>query len=304
MIVLVIALCSLTIFQTLYILQTKKQLIEASSILNEITEGNLDRRLLANEDSVVSKIVYRINEIVIQNKQRLMETRKSEQAYKKMVTSLSHDIRTPLASLVGYLEVLEKGTVTEEEHDQFLKVAKAKALYLNEYVQSLFEWLRLESGEWIYHFEEQNVSELIRVILADWILKFENSNLDFHFDIPEEPVYLLLDKSAFERILNNLFTNIFKHSKADQLNVSLKKSDNEIIIEISDNGIGISLADQPFIFDRLYKCDNSRTESSNGLGLAIVRELVSLAHGTITVSSRPACGTTFVLTFALNMINE
>lgn len=264
----------------------------------------MDRRLLANEDSVVSKIVYRINEIVIQNKQRLMETRKSEQAYKKMVTSLSHDIRTPLASLVGYLEVLEKGTVTEEEHDQFLKVAKAKALYLNEYVQSLFEWLRLESGEWIYHFEEQNVSELIRVILADWILKFENSNLDFHFDIPEEPVYLLLDKSAFERILNNLFTNIFKHSKADQLNVSLKKSDNEIIIEISDNGIGISLADQPFIFDRLYKCDNSRTESSNGLGLAIVRELVSLAHGTITVSSRPACGTTFVLTFALNMINE
>ena len=82
------------------------------------------------KNSIVSELVYKINAIVIRDKEKLMEKDKSEKAYKKLVTSLSHDIRTPLASLIGYLEVLEKNGVTGEEHDEFLTIAKRKALNL------------------------------------------------------------------------------------------------------------------------------------------------------------------------------
>jgi signal transduction histidine kinase len=299
--VVIAALCVVIVIQFLCIHNTKKQVHEISCALDDIRDGNLDRRLLANENTIFSELVYKMNDIVIRDKEKLLEIDKSEKAYKKFVTSLSHDIRTPLASLIGYLEVLESNSVTKNEHDKFLEIAKTKALSLSDYIQSLFQWLKLESGEWIYDFEEENICELTRIVLADWIIKLEKSSMKYEFNIPNGPIYLLLDKSAYERIINNILSNIMKHSHADYLEINLKHTDTEVTIEISDNGVGISEEDLPFIFDRLYKCDNSRTENSNGLGLAIVKELISSLNGSITVSSKVNKGTAFSLKFPINM---
>lgn len=109
--------------------------------------------MVADENSEISSLVYKINEIVIKDKHKLSEFNKAEKAYKKLVTSLSHDIRTPLSTLIGYLEVLEKDTMSYEEQQKFIQIAKEKALNLSAYIQSLFEWLKLESGEWTYDFK-------------------------------------------------------------------------------------------------------------------------------------------------------
>ncbi len=297
-------LCIIIVMQFLYIRNTKKRLHEISNVLDDIYDGNLNRRLLANENTALSELVYKINDIVIQDKNKFLEIDKSEKAYKRLVTSLSHDIRTPLASLIGYLEVLENGSVSKEEHDKFLKIAETKALNLSDYIQSLFEWLNLESGEWVYNFEKENICEVTRIILADWIIKLERSNMRFQFDIPEKAIYLITDKNAFERIINNILVNIMKHSRADFLTVSLMLVETYVVIEISDNGIGISNKDLPFIFDRLYKCDNSRSENSNGLGLAITKELVSLLNGNISVTSKVNVGTIFKIEIPINMNKE
>lgn len=98
-----------------YIYQTKRKLQEIVKVLDDIYSGNLDRRLIDNENTVTSNLVYKINEIVIKDKNKLLELNKAEKAYKKLVTSLSHDIRTPLSSLIGYLEVLEKNDTNFEE---------------------------------------------------------------------------------------------------------------------------------------------------------------------------------------------
>lgn len=295
--IIITVLSVIIIFQFIYICNTKKQIKEISHILDDIGSGNLDRRLLAVENSIVSELVYKINAIVIRDKEKLMEKDKSEKAYKKLVTSLSHDIRTPLASLIGYLEVLEKNGVTGEEHDEFLTIARRKALNLGDYIQSLFEFLKIESGEWVYDLKKQNICELTRLILADWVIKLEENKIEFRFEIPEEAVYVVLDKSAYTRILTNLMANMIRHSHATQLSVRISCSLNELNLSIADNGIGIAEKDLPFVFDRLYKCDTSRTENSNGLGLSIAKELTASLHGEIHAESCWGRGTTFRLTF-------
>lgn len=220
-----------------------------------------------------------------------------------MVTSLSHDIRTPLTSLIGYLEVLENESLTPIEQEEFLKVAKRKSLDLSSYIQSLFEWLKLESGEWVYHMEKENICEQTRIILADWIIRLESKNIAFQFDIPEEAIFLTIDKNAYERVISNIFSNIIKHSNATSIHFSLHHEKNNVVIKIYDNGIGIAEDDLPFIFDRLYKCDTSRNENSNGLGLAIAKELIIRQNGHISVESKVDFGTTFIINFSINNIN-
>lgn len=299
---LVIAiLCVVAFFQYVYIYHSKRKIKEISNVLDDIRNGNLDRKLLADENSMISELVYKINDIVVHDKENLIKIVQSEKAYKKLLTSLSHDIQTPLASLIGYLEVLENDVVTADEHNIFLKIAKKKALNLSDYIQTLFDWTKLESGEWIYSFEKKNICELTRIFLADWIVRLEKNCIQYKFDIPETPIYLFLDKNVFERIMNNLLANILKHSQADFLEITIIQSDEHIQLVIRDNGIGISREDLPFVLDRLYKCDNSRTEPSNGLGLAIAKELVLLMNGDISVSSEENNGTSFVLTFPNNI---
>lgn len=299
MISIIIFLSILIVLLMLHIYQTKMKLKNIAAILDDISAGNLDRRLLADADTETSSLVFKINEIVIKDKNRLAEVHKAEQAYKKLVTSLSHDIRTPLASLVGYLEVLEKESMTPEEQQQFLQVAKNKAIHLSDYIQSLFEWLKLESGEWAYDFKEQDICELTRLILADWVIKLEKNNMEFQFDIPREAIYMTTDQNAYSRIVHNLLDNMMKHSHASLLSVKLNRSFQDLTLTLADNGIGIPEKDLPFVFDRLYKCDTSRSENSNGLGLAIAKELTAALHGEIFAESLTGQGTTFQLRFKI-----
>lgn len=301
MIYLLIFFCFIIVLLLHHVYQTRKKIEEMVKVLDDIYSGNLDRRLIADENSEISSLVYKINEIVIQDKNKLLEFNKAEKAYKKLVTSLSHDIRTPLSTLIGYLEALEKDTMSYEEQQKFLQIAKEKALSLSAYIQSLFEWLKLESGEWTYDVKEENICELTRLVLADWIIKFEENNIDFDFVIPEKAVYILIDKNAFNRIINNLLANMIKHSHANKLVVQIIEEISEVQIAIIDNGVGIEEKDLPFIFERLYKCDISRTENSNGLGLAIAKELTIALNGTIDVNSCYGKGTTFKLRFSKNM---
>ena len=301
MIYQLIFLCFIIILLLHHNLSNKKKIQEIVKILDDIYSGNLDRRLVADENSEISSLVYKINEIVIKDKHKLSEFNKAEKAYKKLVTSLSHDIRTPSSTLIGYLEVLEKDTMSYEEQQKFIQIAKEKALNLSAYIQSLFDWLKLESGEWTYDFKEENICELTRLVLADWIIKFEGNNINFNFDIPEKALFILIDKNAYDRIINNLLANMIKHSHANKLMVQVTEEISEVQITISDNGVGIDEAELPFIFDRLYKCDTSRTENSNGLGLAITKELTIAHNGTINVISGYGKGTTFKLRFPKNM---
>ena len=295
---LLIAFCIALLFILFLVTKLRSvrgQLSIIEEALEDIKSGNLNRRMLTKKNDMTRKICYGINDIAMNSQTQLIKQKQSEQAYKRLMTSISHDVKTPLASLVGYLEAIECKIVAGEEKDEYVHVAFEKADYLKHFVENLFEWVKLDSGEQIFHFEVLDLNELSRNIIVDWISVLENSNFDYTFDIPGAEYLMRIDANAYSRILDNLLQNVLIHSKGSKIVFHVFEDNMQAKITITDNGKGISLHHLPHIFERMYQCDQSRSAGGNGLGLSIVKELVAAHKGTITVDSTPDRGTTFTL---------
>ena len=275
--------------------RVRGQLSLIKDALMDIKSGNLNRRVLVRESDMTKQICYDINEIAMSSQSRLIQQKQSEQAYKRLMTSLSHDVKTPLASLVGYLEAVESKMVTGAEQEEYIRVAAEKAYHLKEFVTVLFEWVKLDAGEQIFHFELCDLNELSRNIMADWVPLLESHDLTYEIEIPETEYMTRVDSTAYTRILNNLLQNILTHSVASQVSLTVTETEQQAKIVVADNGKGISVSDLPHIFERMYQCDHSRAAKGNGLGLSIAKELVSVHKGTITAASIPGAGTTFTI---------
>lgn len=275
--------------------RVREQLSIIKDALEDIKNGNLNRRILTRKNDMTRTICYNINEIAMNDQSQLIRLKQSEQAYKRLMTSLSHDVKTPLTSLVGYLEAIQEKIVTGEEKDEYIGVALDKGYHLKDFVESLFEWVKLDAKEQVFQYEDCDLNELSRDILADWIPTLEDSQFAYKIDIPEEEYGMLLDRSAYTRILNNLLQNLILHSGGNQVSIHILEDEKQANIIISDNGKGIPGKDLPHVFERLYQGDESRSGTGNGLGLSIVQELVSAHNGTITVTSTPNAGTQFTI---------
>ena len=279
--------------------RVKKQISEISDALEDIKNGNGNRRILAETHELVAPLAYAINDIILSYEKRLSACHQTDETNRQLMTSLSHDVRTPLTTLIGYLDAAHKGIVDGKERDEYIETARRKAHDLKEYIDVLFDWFRLGSNEFSMNIAEIDLTELTRNILIDWIPIFEDTQVDFTIDIPEQPFRVQIDPDGYMRILNNLIQNVISHSHADKIEIALSEQNRNIKILLSDNGIGIGKEDLKHIFDRLYKCDKGRSEKGSGLGLSIVHELVEKLNGTITADSTPGKGTIFTLFFPL-----
>ena len=279
--------------------RVKKEISEISDALEDIKNGNGNRRILAETHELIAPLAYAINDIILSYEKRLSACHQTDETNRQLMTSLSHDVRTPLTTLIGYLDAAHKGIVDGKERDDYIETARRKAHDLKEYIDVLFDWFKLGSNEFSMNIAEIDLTELTRNILIDWIPIFEDTQVDFTIDIPEQPFRVQIDPDGYMRILNNLIQNVISHSHADKIEIALSEQNGNIKILLSDNGIGIDKEDLKHIFDRLYKCDKGRSEKGSGLGLSIVHELVEKLNGTITADSTPGKGTIFTLFFPL-----
>lgn len=293
----IIALFSIFV-SCLVIRRAKKQIAEITDALADVKNGNGNRRILSATNELVAPLAYEINEIVVSYEKRLSTVRQAEETNRQLMTSLSHDVRTPLTTLIGYLDAAHKGVVTGKDRDDYIETARRKAHNLKEYIDVLFDWFKLNSNEFAMEINVIEATELTRNILIDWIPIFEDKQIDYNIDIPEQPFRVKLDTDGYMRILNNLIQNIISHSHADKIEISLSKQGNNMRV-LKDNGIGIEKEDLKHIFERLYKCDKGRSEKGSGLGLSITHQLVEKMNGTITADSVPGKGTEFILLFPL-----
>ena len=295
-----IMIAILSVFTScLVIRRVKRQISEMTEVLTEVKDGNGNRRILSAANELVAPLAYEINEIVLAYENRLLELHKMEETNRQLMTSLSHDVRTPLTTLIGYLDAAHKGIVTGKDMEDYIETARRKSHDLKEYIDVLFDWFKLNSNEFAIEIQMVEAAELTRDILIDWIPIFENKQIDYNIDIPEQPFWVRLDSDCYMRILNNLIQNVIAHSRADKMEIVLSKEKGSMQIRITDNGIGIEKEDLKHIFERLYKCDKGRSEKGSGLGLSIVHQLVEKMNGTITAESTQGKGTQFTLLFPL-----
>ena len=279
--------------------RVKKQILEMSDALEDVKNGNGNRRILSEVHELVAPLAYEINDIILSYENRLSAYHQTEETNRQLMTSLSHDVRTPLTTLIGYLDAAHKGIVDGKERDDYIETARRKAHDLKEYIDVLFDWFKLGSNEFTMNIKGVDLTELTRSILIDWIPIFEDAQIDFTIDIPEQPFRVQIDPDGYMRILNNLIQNVISHSHADKIEIALSGQGGNIKIRLSDNGVGIDKEDLKHIFERLYKCDKGRSEKGSGLGLSIVHQLVEKLNGTITADSVSGNGTIFTLLFPL-----
>lgn len=289
-------------FSFFLIRRVKRQLNEMAEALADVKSGNGNRRILAEEHELTAQIAYEMNDIIAAYEKRIAGFRETEETNKQLMTSLSHDVRTPLTTLIGYLDAARKGIVTGKDRDDYVETARRKAHDLKDYIDVLFDWFRLNSGEFAMEIRRVEAAELTRNILIDWIPVFENKGIEYTIDIPEQPFWVRLDEDGYMRILNNLIQNVLTHSQGDKIEISLSgwESGKNIKIQVKDNGVGMEKEDLKHIFERLYKCDKGRAAKGSGLGLSIVRQLTEKMDGAITAKSAPGQGTVFALLFPMD----
>ena len=295
-----VAIAIISVFICGFVIRrVKAQINGMLDALEDIKAGNGNRRILSATDEFTASIAYEVNDIVSSYEKELSSFRQAEEVNKQLMTSLSHDVRTPLTTLIGYLDAAHKGIVTGKDKDEYVEIARRKAHDLKEYIDVLFDWFKLNSDEFVLLIDPVEAVELTRNILIDWIPIFEDKQIDYSIDIPEQPFRVRLDPDAYMRVLINLIQNVIVHSHADKINISLSNQDGNMKIVVADNGVGIEKDDLKHIFERLYKCDKGRSEKGSGLGLSIVHQLVEKMNGTITAESTPGNGTMFALYFPL-----
>ena len=270
-----VAIAIISVFICGFVIRrVKAQINGMLDALEDIKAGNGNRRILSATDEFTASIAYEVNDIVSSYEKELSSFRQAEEVNKQLMTSLSHDVRTPLTTLIGYLDAAHKGIVTGKDKDEYVEIARRKAHDLKEYIDVLFDWFKLNSDEFVLLIDPVEAVELTRNILIDWIPIFEDKQIDYSIDIPEQPSRVRLDPDAYMRVLNNLIQNVIVHSHADKINISLSNQDGNMKIVVADNGVGIEKDDLKHIFERLYKCDKGRSEKGSGLGLSIVHQLV------------------------------
>ncbi|MCB2342515.1 sensor histidine kinase [Clostridium estertheticum] len=283
------------------LLSMNKKLNQIKIILDDILSGHTDRRIMLNNNlKSISHLVNNINQLVENVCKIDNEKNKQSIIIKKMISNISHDLKTPLTSLVGYIELIkENKNLSEKEVREYLDIAHNKACFLNTTLDNFFYLSRLESNDEKFTLEKINLSDMVKEQILFFYNDFLSLSLEPSIDIPEDDIFVLADKLSVSRILNNLLSNSLKYGRdGDKVGISLKIKDFYIYIQVWDNGKGISEKDLSLIFDRLYTVENSRNTklSGTGIGLSIVKQLVKKNKGTIIVDSIPFTKTSFIFT--------
>jgi signal transduction histidine kinase len=275
-----------------------RQIKKINQVLDEIIEGKTDRRILIRKYSLLSDTCYKLNQIMMDNKERIIQTKRQEHRNEKIMTSLSHDIRTPLTSIIGHLDAVHYQYVHGEMNAESVRQAREKAYVLKDYLDDLFQWFKLNSKEEKAEMKPLDIVEETRAVFANWVAAFEGNGISYDFVSDMDEIWISMDRVFYERIVNNLLKNAMEHSGASKIWIKIEQTGITAAVKICDNGVGIPEKAIPFVFDRLYKADDARSSKGSGLGLAIVRELVLMQGGKIFVEPRKK-GSCFVMEFPI-----
>ena len=246
----------------------------------------------------IDRLVVAFQEMSERIASQLQALEHNDEQRRELLANVSHDLRTPLASMQGYLEtlLLKHGTLPPEEERAYLEVAAKHSERLGRLVRDLFELTKLEANEVRAQAEVFPVTELVQDVLQKFQLTAEQRGLrlDHHFGTAVPAVQA--DIGMIERILENLIENAMRHTPSGGVvRVAVDAERERVCLRVSDTGRGISREDLPNVFDRYYRVDRSEfgSEGSAGLGLAITRRIVELHGGRIDVDSTLGSGTTF-----------
>ena len=253
---------------------------EFKRINKEIT-NNLDEYVNIKTKSVdkdVENLVQSIN-LIFDSKQKVVsEKKKSEDELRASITNMSHDLRTPLTSIMGYLQMIKSEKSSETDKKEYMDIVEKRTKSLQQLISSFYDLSRIEGNEYKFNYKKVNLSNILCENIALFYNDFINNNIEPVIEIEEGIKEIISDESAITRIFSNLIGNMIKHGE-NFVKITLKQENDMIITEFINKATGLTEEIVDKLFDRFYTVDNSRSNKNTGLGLYITRILVEkLGH--------------------------
>ena len=275
-----------------------KNLNRIIASVQRFRDGDMSARIEVNAQGGVNDLAIAFNEMADTIVGNIENLKSMENLRRELVGNVSHDLRTPLAVIHGYIETLmiKSKTLTEEERDKYLKIILQSTDKLRKLVNELFELSKLEAKQVTPQKEPFFVQELIHDVCQKFQLLAEEKNIVIEAECDLKNSLVNADVSLIERVLQNLIDNAIKFTpEGGKILVAIDKADQNIEIRVSDNGPGIPEEQIPFIFDKYHIGDKriSLDNKNTGLGLAIVKKILEIHNATIKLTSKLNRGTTF-----------
>ncbi len=306
-IVLILIVTGLTITAWIYrgIVTPIRKLEEAAQNINE---GNLDFSVEAESNDEMGRLFRNFEEMRIRLKESAEEKLEAEKENRILISNISHDLKTPITAIKGYVEGILDGVAdTPEKMDKYIRTIYSKAIDMDRLINELTLYSKIDTNRIPYNFNKINVAEYFNDCIEEIGLELEAENIGLsYFDYAGDDVVIIADPEQLKRVIDNIIGNSVKYMDKEHglINIRIKDVGDFIQVEIEDNGKGIAQKDLPFVFDRFYRADASRNSATggSGIGLSIVKKIIQDHGGKIWATSKESTGT--VMYFVIRKYQE
>ena len=267
--------------------------LEINEIVQKYSKGDYNVRIPISSIDEATQLAISFNAMADQLKD-LEATRRS------FVANVSHELRSPLTSMKGFLEAMQDGTIAPEDYEKYIEIVLSETKRMAVMVNDLLDLARIESGRTALKLEIFDINELIRRTLITFEARIYEHHINVDVKFAQEQYYVEADSAQISQVLRNIIDNAIKYSPDDtKLRLATYAMRREIYVSIQDSGPGIPEEDIPHVFDRFYKVEKAHTptkQSGTGLGLSIVKRIIDQHNQTITLKSARGKGSTFTFT--------
>ena len=267
----------------------KRSLRHTADQLWEIERDVANNRILKMElpDKDVEYLLSAINQVLTDVRQERNLYAQREREFQSQIEAISHDLRTPLTVVLGYLRLLQKEVDCLPEHRQessrMLDTALRKAQGMQQLIGQFYDYSRLNAGDFKMALQPVDAGRVLREVFADYCVLLEQANLEAEADIPDCPVWVEVNKEGLERIFVNLLQNIVRYAHS-WVKVGLKQEKSRVVIQFENDNESLCQQDMDYLFQRFYMKDKARSGAGSGLGLTIVKSLAQQMGGDLQAS--------------------
>lgn len=267
---------------------------------NALNQLNIQRdssivELIDNSKDELGQLAQHYNSMAHRIRSQISEIQQFESRRRLLLSNLSHDLRTPLTTMLGYAEMIRTGNYKDQTELQArAKIILQRSRYMDKLLDQLLDISGMDADNLVLRLEKHNLSELVRKVAIEYIMVLDGDQVQLDVDMPEEDILLHIDAPLIERALRNLLDNAIRYGKEGRyLGIQLTEDEDYVDLIVKDKGKGIPAEHHSHVFERFYRVDSGRTGEGLGIGLAIVKDIVHAHEGSVEMSSTPNVETVF-----------